>query len=102
MELYNHEHYADPTAFEAIRNTMPHNREKAEAADNNGCLRLIEDVIRQAIADHLHALRRLPDPEARRQLAETEAFFRSERFRRLTRFDGQKVLRMIRKERDFE
>lgn len=102
MDIYNHEHYPDPTASEAIHTVMSHNREKADAADDNGCLRLIEDVIRQAIADHLHALRRLPDSEARRQLAETEAFFRSERFRRLTHFDGEKVLRMLRKERDRE
>ncbi len=102
MDLYNHEHYPDPTASEAIHTVMSHNREKAEAADDNGCLRLIEDVIRQAIADHIHALRGMPDPEARRHLAETEAFFRSERFRRLTHFDGEKVLRMIRKEQERE
>lgn len=98
MDQYNHEHYPDPTAAEAIRGVLSHNREKAEAADDKGCLLLIEDVIRQAIADHLHALRTLPDPEARERLKETEAFFRSERFRRLTHFDGEKVLRMLRKE----
>ena len=66
MELYNHEHYADPTAFEAIRNTMSHNREKAEAADNNGCLRLIEDVIRQAIASVLKGSAASPASMVRR------------------------------------
>lgn len=102
MDFYNAEHYPDSTAAEAIRRVTARNREKAEAAADEGCLRLIEAIIRQAVEDYARELRRLSGRPDSPQLKETEAFFRSEHFHRLSRLNGNRILRMIRKEMEKE
>ena len=72
-------------------------RDRPELYDA-GCMCLIEAVVRRAAEDYLSALRRLPRRKAASRLRETEAFFRSDYFCRLTGVQGDRLLRRIREE----
>ena len=88
MNWKNEEQYPDYTAGEAMFSVMHPDTERAGMLDDEGCIRLAAAIIRQAMEDHLLAGRK----------AETEAFFRSGFFRRLTGMNGHTVLRLIREE----
>ncbi len=92
------EQYPDNTAAQAMVRVLVRDRDALDALDDGGCVRLVGAIVRQAAEDYAAALRGLPDDIAARQLRETEAFFRSEYFRRLTSLNGDGILRRIRKE----
>lgn len=100
MYWYNEEQYPDDTARAAMIRVMVRSEDELDLLDDDGCHLLIQAVVRQAVEDHYHALLHLPDPDARRCLKETAAFFRSEYFYLLTGLDGRKILDLIRKEAD--
>ena len=98
MNWKNEEQYEDHTAARAMLRVMTRDPDELDALDDDGCLRLIIAVVRQAMEDHFLALRKLPDPAAVRLKKETEAFFRSEHCYLLTGIRGRKLLEMIGKE----
>ncbi len=100
MYWTNEEQYPDDTAAAAMIRVMTRSEDELDILDDDGCHLLINAVVRQAVEDHYHALRHLPDPGARRRLKETTAFFRSEYFFLLTGLNGRKILDLIRKEVD--
>ena len=119
---YNAEGYKDLTAYYALRNIEREERLKRHAgrrrrakppAPKREELSLREDerfaweelanaVIIQAAEDFRAAQRILQaDPEnaeAKKTVAETEAFFLSEYYSRLTAYSGRKLLNRLRKE----
>ena len=101
MNWKNEEQYPDQTAAEAMIRAMDTNRRNTDALDDEGCRLLMEAIVRQAVEDRLRALRR-QDRAGLKRLRETESFFRSEYFRRLTGLDGRKILQLIRKEAEEE
>lgn len=60
--------------------------------DTNGCMRLVEAIVKQARADVLSAK---PGSVVRR---DAENFFRSEYFMGLTGFDGRPMLKVLQDE----
>lgn len=98
MNWKNEEQYDDYTAGEAMFRTMDPEADRAFGLDGDGCRMLVIAIVRQALEDHLAALRRLPSPRAESLLRETAGFFRSELFTRLTGLRGDAVFRLIRKE----
>ena len=102
MDWKNAEQYPDYTAGEAMLHVMHRRPEDLEQLDDEGCRLLAEAVIRLAAEDYADALRRLSfSGAAARQLAETEAFFRSEDFQRLSGVSGDFFLRRLRREEGF-
>ena len=98
----NEEQYADYTAGRAMLHAMVRNADELDALDDEGCLRLVVAVLRQAAEDHASALRRLPEPAAVRLKKETEAFFGSEYCRLLTGMNGKRLMKLIEKELEEE
>ena len=98
MDYYNSEHYPDRTAAEAMQRVMSRREEDAFVLSEDGCLRLIEALVRRAVEDYLRACRCLPCRSALERIREIETFFLSERFRSLTGLDGGAILRMVRRE----
>ena len=88
MNWKNAEQYPDYTAGEAIFRIMRPVSERASLLDDEGCLLLMEAVIRQAVEDYGSA----------RWMNEVESFFRSEYFRLMTGVKGDRFIRLIRKE----
>ena len=97
MDLYNSEHYADTTAAQAMRRVMYPGEDPGDL-DDEGCLKLIEAIVRLAAEDWFWAARHPGGRSARARLKEAEAFFRSGYFRRLTGFRGEDVMAILRKE----
>ena len=79
---------------------MKHQKEHRERPElyDNGCMRLIEAIVRRAAEDYLAAAKRLPDHRAAGRIRETTAFFRSSYFSRLTGVQGAHILRALQKE----
>ena len=98
MNWRNEEQYADYTAAEAMLRMLGPSAEESDRLDDEGCRLLIEAIVRQAVEDHVGALRDLPARRAACRLAETNRFFLSDYFRGLTGMDGKRILRLIRKE----
>ena len=98
MDYYNSEHYPDCTAAEAMRRVMSTREEEAFVLSEEGCLRLIEALVRLAVENYLRAHRCLPCRSARQRLLELETFFLSEHFRSLTGLDGCAILRIVKRE----
>ena len=98
MDYFNSEHYPDRTAAEAMQRVMSHREEEAFVLSEEGCLLLIEALVRLAVEDYLRAHRCLPCRSARQRLLELEAFFLSEHFHSLTGLDGGAILRIVRRE----
>ena len=94
----NEEQYSDYTAGEAMFRVLSRHPDDPGAGDDTGCRLLIAAVVRQAVEDHLRALRELPFRGAESALEETTAFFMSDFFYRLTGLRGDAVLRLIRRE----
>ena len=92
------EQYPDPTAGEAMDRVFLQNSGNGIQADDEGCRLLAEAIVSQAVTDYRAALR-YPVFSARdlEERAEVESFFRSDYFRRLSRLDGEWVIRLIRK-----
>ena len=98
MNWKNEEQYADYTAAEAMLRVMGPGSERADLLNDDGCRALVEAVVRQAVWDHMCALRRRHSRAAAERAGETERFFRSDYFTRLTGVNGEVILRLIRKE----
>ena len=98
MNWKNEEQYPDYTAALAMLRTAARNPAESDAWDDECCWLLVEAIVRQAVEDHICALRRLPSPSAVKRLKDTETFFRSDYFRRLTNLSGEQILRLIREE----
>ena len=73
-------------------------KNKTYCPDDRGCRLLAQAIVRQAVLDHISALKRLPRASAAERLKETEAFFRSAYFRRLTGLSGARLIRLLRRE----
>ena len=101
MNGRNEEQYPDFTAEAAMLRVMAGDPERTDVLDDEGCRLLIRAVVRQAVEDRFRALRHT-GRVAERLREETEAFFRSAYFRRLTGMNGAEILRLIRKEADRE
>ena len=99
MNWKNEEQYADLTAAEAMLRVL---EDQSARLDDEGCRLLIEAIIRQAVEDHIDALRQLPASRAAGRVAETKRFFLSDYFRDLTGLDGKRILSLIRKEANGE
>ena len=98
MDYFNSEHYPDRTAAEAMQHVMSRREEEAFVLSEEGCLQLMEALVRLAVEDYLRAYRCLPCRSAKRRLLEIENFFLSERFHWLTGLDGSAILRIVRRE----
>ena len=70
MDYYNAEHYPDRTAAEAMQHVMSHREEEVFVLSEEGCLQLIEALVRLAVEDYLRAHRCLPCRSARQRLLE--------------------------------
>ena len=98
MDIYNSEHYADPTAAVAIERAMQP-PDSGRDADEKGLRLLAEAVIARAVYDYAGLVRCPYRCEALlREKRELEAFFRSEWFHLISGMNGAAVLRGIRKE----
>lgn len=98
MDYFNSEHYPDRTAAEAMQHVMSHREEEVFVLSEEGCLQLMEALVRLAVEDYLRAYRCLPCRSAKKRLLEIENFFLSERFHWLTGLDGSAILRIVRRE----
>ena len=98
MDYYNAERYPDRTAAEAMQHVMSHREEEVFVLSEEGCLQLIEALVRLAVEDYLRAHRCLPCRSARQRLLEIENFFLSDHFHSLTGLDGSAILRIVRRE----
>ena len=95
----NQEHYSDPTAGEAIDRILYPEPALDDAFDEQGCRRLIETIVLQAMKEYYDELCVSDrDGAALCRIRELEAFFLSGRFRRLTGLSGYVLVRGIRKE----
>ena len=101
MNWRNAEQYPDHTAAEAMFHVMHPDAEQYAVMDDSGARSLVEAVVRQAAEDYARALRQEGVSPAGR-IRETEGFFRSRYFRRLTGLDGGKIIRLIRREVESE
>ena len=98
MDWKNTEQYDDHTAAQAMLRVMAPPSREAEALDDEGCLLLVEALVRQAAEDYLLLMRRPGRYRHAERMQEIERFFLSNRFRRLTGMDGKAILRRIRRE----
>ena len=98
MNWKNEEQYQDYTAAEAMFRVMGPVSDRSALLNDDGCRALVAAIVRQAVDDHIGALRSLPASRAAERIKETERFFRSEFFTRLTGLNGDTVLRLVRKE----
>ena len=100
MDWKNAEQFPDFTAGEAVARAMIRDPERLEAVDDDGCRLLARAVVMQAITDYFRVLRRdaaRPGRDPGRRQGELEDFFRSEYFFRLSRINGNMLMRRIRK-----
>ena len=98
MDIYNSEHYADPTAAVAIERAMQP-PDSGRDADEKGLRLLAEAVIARAVYDYAGLVRSPYRCEALlREKRELEAFFLSDWFRLACGLNGAPVLRILREE----
>ena len=94
----NEEQYPDPTAGEAMDRVILQDSGKGLADNEEGWRRLAEAIVIQAAKDYIAALRRPVFSAADlKERTEVEAFFRSDYCRRLSKLDGNRLIRIIRK-----
>ena len=117
ISFYNKEFYPDPTAYEALQDLegKPERHRKPDIPDcypvdwkgvsedeNFAWEELANAVIFQAAQDWREARNRLAedpaDIEAQKMRSETEKFFRSALYRKLTKVDGEYLLERLKKE----
>ena len=98
MDIYNSEHYPDPTAAIAIERVM-RPPDSGREANEDGLRRLAEAMVTEAVYDYT-ALVRCPFrcKELLREKRELEAFFLSDWFRMVCGRNGADILRKLREE----
>ena len=99
MNIFNAEHYPDPTAADAMEHVMRPDPGPLPPVSDDGILRLAEAVVVTAVKDYTDLLRCPWRSEALlREKRELEAFFLSGWFRRISGLNGAAILSKIRKE----
>ena len=103
MDWKNTEQFQDYTAGEAMCLAMLRDPERAGAVDNGGFRQLAASVVLQAVQDYRNALRGIPFRfSAEEDRAELEDFCRSGWCRGFLRFDGRRLMLLVREEVDKE
>lgn len=98
MDIYNSEHYPDPTAAIAIERAMQ-SPAGGRDADEKGLRLLAQAMVTRAVYDYA-GLVRCPYrcEKLLREKRELEAFFLSDWFRLASGLNGARVLRILREE----